>query len=221
MKPGLGPINITLVGGIAAIGALAGSAHAAVTVYNSQAAFDAAVPTAATFGFNAGGTVHVIPNPSKFHGLSFSSDSTAADAATGGVPILWLIDQVDTPTYGKDFLSYQNTQVEDIGDIVTGPAGKTAIGFTFGTYVAPGPATVTLSTGDTFAITATGAESFIGFTSPTPITKVTIDFPTGYSFDLTSVSLSVPEPASWAMMLLGLGGLGAAMRLRRGAPAAV
>lgn len=210
-----------LLAGVA-IGAVAGSAQAGVTMYSTQAAFDTAAPGATTFGFNAGGAFHFGPNPRSSHGLTFTDNVTAADIATGGAPMLILVPAVATPTYGVDFLSYQNTQTGISGDILS--SGTTAIGFSYGTYVDPGPATVTLSTGDSFAIAPTTTAAFIGFTSTTPITSVTIDFPDphGFSFDLTSVSVlgGVPEPSAWAMMLLGLGGLGAVMRRRRSAAAA-
>jgi hypothetical protein len=205
---------------VAAIGAFASSADAAVTMYSSQAAFDAAVPTASTFGFNAGGVFSLEPNPVKMHGLSFRDDATAADAATGGVPLLFLVDTGDTPTYGVDFLTYQNTQPGIIANVLS--KGATAIGFTFGSYLPTGDATLTLSTGDSFTISPSSTATFIGFTSTTPITSVSVDYPNSYAFDLTSVSVlgSVPEPASWALMLIGIGGLGAAMRNRRRSPAA-
>ena len=63
------------------------------------------VPSAHTFGFNAGGVITVEPNPVTFNGLSFSDNVTAADTATGGIPLLFLIDSVDNPNYGHDFLS--------------------------------------------------------------------------------------------------------------------
>ena len=43
---------------------------------------------------------------------------------------------------------------------------------------------------------------------------------TGY-FGPNVLAGSVPEPASWALMLIGLGGLGAALRSRRGQVAAL
>jgi hypothetical protein len=209
-----------LVLGVAAVGAFASSAHAAVTVYNSQAAFNAAAPGATTFGFNAGGGLVLNPNPLSLHGLMFKDEVTAQDMATGGFPLLFTVSKTLTPTYGKDFLSYENTQPGIIGDILSG--GTTAIGFTYGSFVSTGGGvTVTLNTGDSFAITPTSTAAFLGFTSTTPITSISMDYPGGFALDLTSVSvLGVPEPSTWAMMLLGFGGLGAAMRVRRRSPAA-
>jgi hypothetical protein len=193
----------------AAMMAGAGPAMAQVTEYTSQTAFDAAAPTATTFGFNAGGTSTAVPNPSTFGGLTFTSGTTAGDIANSGTPILFLIYAGDTPTYGVDFLSYQNTQNGIVGTI--GSAGTTAIGFQYGSYVPiDGSATVTLSTGNSFLITPSSTAGFIGFTSTSPITSVSIDYPNSYALDLVSVSVSpVPEPATWLMMLIGLGGLSA------------
>jgi hypothetical protein len=65
--------------------------------------------------------------------------------------------------------------------------------------------------------------SFFGLTSDTAIDSVGITRLDGYAvIDNASFSTSaVPEPASWAMMLLGFGGLGALLRRRRGALLAV
>jgi hypothetical protein len=208
-------VTAFLLGGVAAsIVAVAGSADAAVTEYTSQSAFDAAAPTSHTFGFDAGGATNLEPNPVKFGGLSFSDNVTAADLANGGAPLLFLVPATDTPTYGRDFLAYQNTNQGISAEIDS--AGVTAIGFTFGSYLPTGDATLTLSTGDSFTITPTSDTGFIGFTSTSPITSVTVDYPNSFTFDLLNVSsTAVPEPATWAMMLLGFGGLGGAMRSRR------
>jgi hypothetical protein len=205
----------------AAIGAFAGSAHAAVTVYNSQAGFDAAVPTAVTFGFHAGGSLQLDPNPLTKKTVTFVDDVTPLDIATGGSPLLFTVPHSATPAYGKDFLSYENTQTGILGEIES--AGTLAIGFSYGSYVPIGPATLTLNTGDVFVINPDVPATFIGFTSTTPITDISITYPGGYAFDLVNVSVlgAVPEPSAWAMMLLGLGGLGAAMRSRGRSAAAV
>jgi hypothetical protein len=209
-------VRALLLGGVAAsLVAIAGSADAAVTEYTSQSAFDAAAPAASTFGFNAGGVTSVEPNPATFGTLSFSDNVTADDTADGGIPLLFLVSATDTPTYGRDFLSYQNENLGISAEIDS--AGATAIGFSYGSNVPAGDATLTLSTGDSFTITPSTTASFIGFTSTSPITSVSVDYPNSFAFDLISVSSlsAVPEPASWAMMLVGFGGLGAAMRSRR------
>jgi hypothetical protein len=194
---------------LAAIGLTgsAGFANATVTEFNSQAAFDAAVPGAYISAFSAGGAYPFVylGNSAAFNGLTFTSNATAADSANGGTPVLFLIPATATPTYGQDFLSFQNTDVGISAEIDS--VGTHAIGFTFGSYVPSGGATLTLSTGDSFAINPTSSATFIGFTSTTAITSVTVDYPNGYAFDLVSVS-TVPEPATWTMMLVGFAGLG-------------
>jgi len=48
-----------------------------------------------------------------------------------------------------------------------------------------------------------------------PATGSSIQSSLGGGFFYTPVTGAVPEPATWAMMLLGFGGIGAAMRRRR------
>jgi hypothetical protein len=82
-----------------------------------------------------------------------------------------------------------------------------------------GGAPVTSDTGsigvwtlNSFEVTATSTTETLTFAS-----EVTDGLPS-YGNELTDVSLvtlPVPEPAAWAMMLAGFGGLGAAMRARR------
>lgn len=200
---------------LAAVLAAAGPASATVMVYSSQADFDAAAPTAATFGFDGHGTSTFYVNSVTFNGLSFTSNVTPADTLNGGQPAVIVISAADTPTYSQDFLSFQNENVGIFSEIDS--AGTYALGFSYGAYVLAGPSTVTLNTGDSFAIAPTTTPQFIGFTSTTPITSVMIDSPAAYDFDLITVSTiaGVPEPAMWALMLVGFGGVGAAMRTRR------
>jgi hypothetical protein len=62
-------------------------------------------------------------------------------------------------------------------------------------------------------VTASGIFNWAGFTS----TPGTFEF-SAQGTNITSFSLSaqaVPEPATWALMLLGFGGIGLAMRRKR------
>jgi hypothetical protein len=61
-----------------------------------------------------------------------------------------------------------------------------------------------------------GAFSFQGAADPIMTLSIDID-DTPLSFTLAP---GTPEPAGWAMMLLGFGGLGAMLRARRGLAAA-
>ena len=72
------------------------------------------------------------------------------------------------------------------------------------------------------AITMAKAAGFYGFTSDLGVRSVTFSSGPGESFDLDNLRFGsalaiagVPEPASWALMILGFGGAGMAIRRRR------
>jgi hypothetical protein len=186
----------TMLLGATALVACAGlSAHGQATEYTSQSAFDAVAPAAITNFFPGGDTLIVEPNDFTYKGVEYLSNVTPLDQATSGSPILFAIGPGLTPNYGQNFLSFQNTQTSISGN-VTSVGAFYAVGFSFGSYVSTGgPATLTLQTTsdsgtypiETFTVTPTSTAQFVGFTSPTPITSVAIDYP-GYSFDLLSVT---------------------------------
>jgi hypothetical protein len=227
-------MNLKTFVGLALIGsslALAAPAAASVVEYTSQAAFNAAVSGVSTFTFDQGNVPPLftfLPNPSTFNGVTFEDLPVPSNAMTGGSPGLLLISASATPTYGQDFLAFQNEDPSILGTISL--AGATAFGFEFGSYVNVGStATLTLNTGDTFTVTPGQTAQFIGFTSDAPITSVSLDYDNSFTFDVLSVSSGaagaagvggVPEPASWALMLVGFGGLGAVLRRSRRQPAA-
>ena len=93
---------------------------------------------------------------------------------------------------------------------------------------AAGSFDVVLNTGDqAFSIFETfpraGTGQFIGFVSDTPFSTVTLTANTGASFTLDTLLFgsraavvgAVPEPGTWAMMLIGFGAIGGALRKRR------
>ncbi len=210
-------VAIRLLNALVSVAGLSASssAFASVTEYTSQSAFDAANPAAVTYGFNSGGAINAIPNSSTFSGVTFVDSTTADDVVNSQVPLMFVIDSADVPTYGVDFLSFENQNPNIEG--VINPTGTTFFGFNYGSFLPiGGDATVTLNTGDSYVITPISTEGFIGFSSSTPITSITIDYPNGYAFDVISYSTvaAAPEPAAWLMMLMGVGGVGAALRWR-------
>jgi PEP-CTERM motif len=112
----------------------------------------------------------------------------------------------------------------DPSEVVCTLSGTTAIGFTYGDYADSGetPFTVTLSTGDSFALNTPlnpGSDTgFVGFVSDTPISSVTFA-DSGNAFDvvqfLESRPTSVPEPGTLALMTTGLLGMALFGRRRR------
>jgi hypothetical protein len=216
---GMRVMNLKILLGLGVI-AMASPAAASVVEYTSQAAFNAAASGVSTFTFDQGNIPPLStfqPNPVTFNGVTFEDLPTPANAISGGSPGLILISASATPTYGQDFLAFQNEDPSILGTISS--AGATAFGFTFGSYVNVGSsATLTLNTGEIFTVTPGTTAQFIGFTSDAPITSISLDYDNSFTFDVLSVSsnlASVPEPASWTLMLLGFGGLGAVMRRRR------
>lgn len=96
-----------------------------------------------------------------------------------------------------------------------GPAAKVAITSADGSQLQS----------NTFTVTGSDSRSNMGwqaysynFTAATNSTTLTFASATGTAYGpaLDNVSVAgVPEPATWAMMLIGFGGLGAALRSRR------
>lgn len=209
------------------------AARAALTFYDSQAAFDAAFPGDAHIGFTSltttPGAAVVLPGATTtVGGDTFSSNST----------LLALVDSDPGPgpygNYLTTFLSSQSIGAANDVLTITTP-GVTALGFDYGSYITfPLTLTVTVSTGDAFSLTnAFDSPQFIGFSAGgAAITSVSLSgvFAQGQFggtvIDLIDVSQSggapppppppAPEPAEWALMVVGFGLLGAQLRGRRG-----
>jgi hypothetical protein len=203
-----------------ALSALSGTAQAAITVYTSQASFLAAVtsPGVDTFtGFSiSGSTPSPIARTAGSYGYTAAVSTTSFfGAGTTGNPWLSTNTATDTITFSG----------------FTG--GANAIGGNFfdsdilGNFAAGSITLVASDTGGTSSYTITGATtgSFLGFTSTTGITGLTVAavqpatpiWPTvdNLTLAITNAAPAVPEPASWAMMIAGFGLVGGAMRRRQ------
>ncbi len=137
---------------------------------------------------------------------------------TGGYNAEWFIDATaltDLATL-NDGIGYYDVQGTFPGHV---PSYLADVRFWNSTFGTGGFTLVDHYSGDVVTLNLTGAQLYTGLeTSPTLSTGLF-----AFSDGLTTYELSVdlcncdpvPEPSTWAMMLAGFGGIGAALRSRR------
>jgi hypothetical protein len=183
----------------------------------------AAAPTI-TGSINSNGYVLISPpgDISQATSLDFNTSSGAPSPGTAGV----------LSSYGAGTGSFAGVScnsasgcgsIQDITSLVVGAQSIPAFYILTGgtnanpiTFNLTGITSINRGTADFLGVTATGTFNWLGF-DPTP----GIFSFSAQGTNVTSFSLSaqaVPEPATWALMLLGFGGIGFAMR-RRAKPA--
>jgi hypothetical protein len=197
-----------------AVVALAGVQTAdAATVFTSQAAFNAATTAPGVDTFTDLGVVFSAPSPITRSAGAYSY-SAAAETSTffiaGTVADPWL-----STNTAADSITFYNftTAISAIGANFFGSD-------VFGTFKA---GDITLSLTDSLGVTSStiiGAttSSFIGFVSDGTITSLKVSavqpagsflWPTVDDLRLAQgLTSAVPEPATWAMMILGFAGVG-------------
>ena len=210
--------------GLCLLAGLAPAAHAQVTAYTSAAAFNAATSgdTAYTVPNNPASQTQNAANPYTLGPLSIASSGNVTVEGNGpGVG-----------NYGaSNYLETNTGRSATLATTITLSGGKTAFSLTLG--ASNGYGNTQTTGGDTFQFSVNGgtlysfainnppASSFIGFTSSTAITSVSITDtnPTTFGRDILGAEVgtatpAAPEPSTWA--LLGLGMVGASVvTLRR------
>lgn len=207
-----------LISVFAAIGGalLATAATAATTFYTNPASFAAATSGLVTYNFQG------IAPPNYF--------ALAPSFTVGGVTF---------DNYGNDFIipaslfgvyggvDFYSGQVRP-NTTITLP-GVTAFSLNYGSYSNANPGTpisFTLNDGSVFSTNLPGVEAtltFLGFTSTTPITSILVYNDVAVpspvfdvvNFQVGQLGNAVPEPASWAMLIMGFGLTGAVLRKQR------
>jgi hypothetical protein len=187
------------------------AAQASVVEFSSLAAWDAAVPSSTTISFNGG---------TSFTGGGTTTSAGGVNFSVAGGEIF----QIAPSFYGSSFgaggfygSSYLNWDyfTPDVMT-VTLPSANTAIGFDYAELAGRADTFTIVVGGQTFTVdTSTTGALFFGAVSTVPFTTFTIEdlqapgsvnldqgpYPTidNFSFGVTAV----PEPSTWAMMILG------------------
>jgi hypothetical protein len=208
--------NSLAVAGV--LGLLTGSASAGVTFYS----FGSGAPSATLVTNFSGDTVGNQPTTAAT-GFSWVSGGTAAilDTTSG----LGAEPAIANGVYGTgNYLSVEGGTTETL-DVSAPDITKiyvyigsldpgNSIFFAGPNVTYNGVEMGAVSGADNGAQTTGNTNGVFEFSFSSPITSVTFTTPQN-SFEIASISAGTPEPAAWALMLVGIGGVGAAIRLRR------
>lgn len=194
------------------------------------ASASAANATVTGFQLDMGGSLNSgkLDQPTfKLSNLSDIASLTSFSITFG--PSIYNIDRLTNPSYGGD-VPPQIDYTIVTPDGVDGALRDDGILVNFGNFAAGDYLTFALefdednksSTVDVRKIlwnngALANAVLTVGFSDGTKLTQTMPDTPAdqrSWTFSGQSVS-AVPEPATWAMMILGLGGMGVALRNRR------
>ena len=188
---------------------LAASSYAAAnaaTIYTSRAAFMAATTGQVTEDFeeNASGTT-------TFYAGTYSGSTFSI---VGG-PRMYTVDPDYDPLYqwnSGDVLDFETFN----GTITVSP-GITALGFDFGNPTGfQGAGFVTIN-GVNYTLLGQPTFNFWGIVDTNPIGTINWNDGLGIMDNVTTgfAGVVVPEPSTWAVLLLGFGAVGAGMRRRK------
>jgi len=200
---------------VAATGAQAG-----LVTYTDFAAWSAVVPNTASvtipdpgsagYAYFGSGSASV-----TYVGVQFSTDSTLSDGQFYNVGTIF--------SGAPPVLSSQQQSFGVANILITlpNPTNAFSLNFGYGTFNG-GAVTFLLSNGDTFTQGSTGSgyavPDFIAATDGTSFTSILVTTPDAV-LNLNNLVYAVPEPSTWAMMLLGFVGLGFMAYRRKVKPA--
>ncbi len=207
-----------LAGAVLALG-LSSNANAAITIFTDQASFLAAVSASATDTFQdlsiTGSTPAPLTRAVGAYGYQ-ATVSTTSFYGAGTSADRWLSTNTATDTIS----------LGDFTGGVFGVGGNFFVSNINGEFAAGGVVLTATDADGTVSHTISSAStsSFLGFVSTSGVTGMTLAsihsgtpvWPTADNLTLGGQVLSaVPEPATWAMMIIGFGAVGSMVRTSR------
>jgi hypothetical protein len=184
----------------------AGGAHAGLVTYSDFASWSSAVsskatvtipdPTGGVFDFFGTGNASA-----TFGGVQFSTSAALGDGNFFNIGPVF--------SGSPAVLSSQEQSVGVSNILITFLKPTTAFSLSYGTFNGS-QVTFLLSNGDTFSQPSTGngyvVTDFVGVTD-TAFTSVLVTSP-DINLNLNDLVYGVPEPSTWAMLILGFAGIG-------------
>ncbi len=200
------------------------SSSVAATVYSDQATFVAATPGLSIIDFNGLASPFGVTN----YGPSYTTQGvTFADTQVYAIDQAYAVLAAGI-AYGSDYLEWEQSNPQIL--TVTFQSAVNAVGFNFMEARAlTSPFSITVN-GELTVVNSGSTPLFFGYTSVNPFTSLTISAPSilasdnqarfatidNFRFGTAAITAGVPEPTTWAMMLMGFGAMGFAMRRRKG-----
>lgn len=201
----------------------AGATQAAITVHTSLSAFSAASSSPGTDSFATLSSSGSIGSPlARTTGIGSAYGYTAtATLLAGGASSFYGVGTAGDPWLSTNLVTDKITFSAFTGGTIRGIGGNffgSDINGAFFSGNVTLVATDSLGATSTQTITAATLTSFLGFTSTGNITSLVVStpgtvFPTVDNLVLAQAAV-IPEPGTWALMLAGLGTLGAVARRR-------
>jgi hypothetical protein len=217
-------LRLLALGATAATALFAGAANASLVTITAVRGVDITEPLITDFNSNPSGAITDLAA-----GFHFTQNNTLAFTRDGGLG-LWSGVSAPPPADNGVAGAYYETVEANGSATLTSDQGLTSFQFYMGSPDEYNHLTINFANANLSAVALNGnaiwggnpvgnGDQSLGYTVSysfaAPVKSITFTS-SGNSFEFDKLAGSVPEPTSWALMILGFGGAGAALRGKRG-----